>query len=250
MNRTIIKTTNKNTGNIRNNIRKIILPLFAFTLFVMAPLSEVSAAKKKGGPVLSVGPFGGFLNGAGAGVEFSATRLSSSYPFGLYMGVGYFSQQNSGVAVEARKIFINDATGGNDNIEKYGKTLYFMADLGYEFIAKSDIGLSAYAGARHARYKAHFNYQGGNEAFDVYNNSWGFGGGVRLALKLNSKLSFCLNTGVDYFFPAQLVGHGNFYDPEGIDDNPRNDYTYTDADNAINQPDTNAKVLVSFVVAL
>ncbi len=223
--------------------KKICFFLLALQPFFQPMVN--AASKKTAGPNISIAALGGFFNGVGLGMEFSATQLSRSYPFGMHFGFGYFTQQNSGVATEARKIFINDNTNGNDNIEKYGKTLYLSSDLSYKIITKSDLSVSMYGGARYVRYKAHFNYQGGNEAFDVYNHTWGMGGGLRLDLKLSSKISFEINSGLDYFFPSMLIGHGNFYSPDGVDDNPRNDYTYTDADNAINQPDTNPKIFVS-----
>ena len=42
--------------------------------------------------------------------------------------------------------------------------------------------------------------------------------------------------GVGYFFKSRLEGHDTAYEPDGDDVNPRNDYTWDDADDAVNQP--------------
>ena len=82
---------------------------------------------------------------------------------------------------------------------------------------------------------ANFKFIGGNEDFDVTSNQWGLGIGLEGYFNITQNLQFVLAGGVDYFFAATLSGHDTKYSPDGDDVNPRNDYTYDDADDAINQ---------------
>jgi hypothetical protein len=43
-----------------------------------------------------------------------------------------------------------------------------------------------------------------------------------------------LSAGLDYFFSSRLTGHDTSYSESNV--NPRNDYTYSDADAAVGQP--------------
>ena len=52
---------------------------------------------------------------------------------------------------------------------------------------------------------------------------------------------------MDYYVPSKLFGHGQFeYTPDGVDDNPRNAYTYDDADSVVNQPKLAPAVSLGF----
>ena len=122
--------------------------------------------------------------------------------------------------------------------------------MSYPVIQKKGFALAPYLGVAHVRYLAHFDYQGGNEAFDVRTNPWGVGGGARLSFMLSKKIMLILNGGIDYFFKSKISAHGNFYNPSGVDDNPRAPYTYTDADEAIKQPALNPKITLSIAFRL
>jgi hypothetical protein len=52
--------------------------------------------------------------------------------------------------------------------------------------------------------------------------------------------------GADYFFESTLKGHDTSYGPNGDDVNPREDYTYDDADDAVNQP----KIMGRFMIGI
>jgi hypothetical protein len=54
------------------------------------------------------------------------------------------------------------------------------------------------------------------------------------------------SAGLDYYFSADLSGHDTLYAPDGEHVNPRNDYSYDDADAAINNP----KLKIRFLVGL
>jgi alkaline phosphatase len=51
-----------------------------------------------------------------------------------------------------------------------------------------------------------------------------------------SKVDLLVAGGGEYFFGARLTGHDTSYSRDGDNVNPREDYTYVDADNAVDQP--------------
>jgi hypothetical protein len=168
-------------------------------------------------------------------LRFSLRGLSQRVPVELRLMAGAAYQFDSGDATLARKIFINDNTGGT--IEKYGTNLLVGLDLAYRLLGGPDLALNAFAGPRGSFYSAHYTFVGNNESFAVRSNAAGIGGGASVVLRMGKRTVGTLTAGVDYFFPAKLYGHGTYtYTPDGVDQNPRNDYTYEDADAAVNQP--------------
>ena len=168
-------------------------------------------------------------------LRFSVREVSERVPVGLRVLAGAIYQFDSGDATLARRIFINDNTGGT--VEKYGLNLLVGLDLTYRLAGGTDLSLHAYGGPRGSFYSAHYTFVGNNEAFAVRSNAFGAGGGAAAVLRIAERVTGTLNAGVDYFFPAKLYGHGTYYyTPDGVDQNPRNDYTYEDADAAVNQP--------------
>ncbi|HMV37452.1 MAG TPA: hypothetical protein PKM44_12675 [Turneriella sp.] len=178
----------------------------------------------------------GTMNGFGLNAGFGLHRIAPKFPIGFDFSAGYVFQSDPGNAVDARKIFINDATGGNDNIVESGATFFLGVDALYPIVRQSIFELNVAAGPRYSSYAAFFDYQGGNEAFKVYSNAWGFGVGFKSLLTISDHFVIGLETTVEYFFNTQLKGHGFFYNANNQDDNPRNNYRYSDADAAINQP--------------
>jgi len=53
---------------------------------------------------------------------------------------------------------------------------------------------------------------------------------------MGRRASLVVSGGGEYFFNARLSGHDTSYSPDGDDVNPRRDYTYDDADEAVEQP--------------
>jgi hypothetical protein len=153
----------------------------------------------------------------------------------LRVSAGTAYQFNSGDADQARKVFINDNEGGT--VKDYGLTVMILMDLTYRLAAKNELSVHLFGGPRGSFYSAHFAFIGDNEDFAVRHNTFGLGAGARLRLDISPKYSGDLGAGVDYYFPSKLFGHGQFeYTPDGVDDNPRNAYTYEDADSVVNQP--------------
>lgn len=56
--------------------------------------------------------------------------------------------------------------------------------------------------------------------------------------------------GADYFFHGTLTGHDTSYNPDGEDVNARSDYTYDDADKAIDQPELEFQAMFGFSYSL
>jgi hypothetical protein len=217
-----------------------------YTLLILLAIFTASAiSAKESSPRFWLGPIAGYSNGFGGGAELTLMKLTPAFPLSLHFSATYFYQFDPGVAIDARKIFINDATGGNDNIFEYGSNVFLRLDFSYPLYNKKGIILNAFLGIANARHLAHFDYQGGNEAFDVTTNPFGFGLGVRGYLFVSKSIILNLTAGLEYFLPDRITAHGNFYNPNGQDDNPRNDYTYASADNAIYQPTFNPRILVS-----
>lgn len=183
----------------------------------------------------------GYLGDIGGSFKFRLGDLSEALPFYIDFGIGYIYQFDSGNATDARRIFINDNTGGV--IEKHGESFVFSIDVGYPFeIGNKGIAISPYLGPRYNRYKAYYAFIGNNEAFNVMSNQWGLGAGLRVQIPISNKGDFFfLNGGAEYYFKAPLLSHGTYYyNPDGIDDRPRTSgtttFTYDDADAAVNQP--------------
>jgi hypothetical protein len=103
-----------------------------------------------------------------------------------------------------------------------------------------------FAGVRYSMFTAHFKFIGGNEFFDVTSDQWGLGGGLESYFALGSNLDLIITAGADYYFSGTLNGHDTAYSPDGESINPREDYTYEDADNSVNQPKILPRVMVGF----
>ena len=53
---------------------------------------------------------------------------------------------------------------------------------------------------------------------------------------MGRRTEFLISGGFDYFPDSRLSGHDTSYSPDGDDVNQREDYNYQDADEIINQP--------------
>jgi hypothetical protein len=93
-----------------------------------------------------------------------------------------------------------------------------------------------FGGVRYTRFKANFKHVGGNEDFDVTSNHWGVAGGMEAEFPMSSRISLLFSGGAEYSFSSRLTGHDTSYSPDGDDVNPRKEYTYAAADDAVDQP--------------
>lgn len=196
-------------------------------------------------PVIYGGVDAGYDGGGGAGLRVSMMKLSRSIPLSLEAGGGIYYQDNPGDAVAARHIFINDNEGGT--VEKYGRSWTAMINVVLDIKREKDYTLRLKGGPRHNWYTAHFSYIGDNESFDVHSRHWGAGADMELVVVTSPRSHLTLTAGGTWYVPATMSGHGTYYySPDGVDDNPRNDYTYKDSNEAINQPTLEWKAMVGF----
>ena len=65
---------------------------------------------------------------------------------------------------------------------------------------------------------------------------------------ISDKTSFQMQLGVDFYQETELAGHDTVYSPDGTDINPREDYDYGSADDAIDQPDVEVLAMMGLLV--
>ncbi len=210
----------------------IILSLIVFTTS-FSQSNYYYGPKFYGG--VSIGYYGGF------GIQGNGTisHFVREIPLSFRIGLGYTSI-DPGRPVDARKIFINDATNGVP--EKSGRVWDMRADFLYPIRLFSHS--SIYAGIRYSLFTADFRFIDGNEFFTISNEEFGLGGGLETQFSISSNMYLVFSAGADYYFSGAIYGHDTSYSPDGQDVNPRNDYTFNDADNAINQPKLQPRAMI------
>jgi hypothetical protein len=187
--------------------------------------------------------FGLNNNGIGGELTFLFSNFADNFPFSAKISAGV-SRLDAGDPLLARKVFINNNTNGVP--EETGTTYDFSLDFLYKM---SFLGLRRnylYAGPRFTKFDGNFNYIGGNEDFDVTSSQWGVGVGVENYFSIIPSIDLVLNFGYDYYFSETLYGHDTSYSPDGQDVNPREEYSFNDADKAINQPEHQLKAMMGF----
>jgi hypothetical protein len=190
-------------------------------------------------PKLHFGILTGYNNGYGLNVQFQISDFAQGFPLSVRLGGG-MSFLNPGSALQARAIFINNNTNGTP--EEKGQFFDARIDFLYD-LTKSEY-LKFYAGVHFSSFKGNFVYVGGNEDFDVLTKSWGVGAGFDGNFPMTNKIDFVVSLGSGYYFPNTLQGHDTYYSPNDENVNPREDYTYKDADNAINQPKIELRAMI------
>jgi hypothetical protein len=181
--------------------------------------------------------YSSLLVGYNGGLSYQLSGTIADFvkdsPLQVQLGFAY-SRRDPGDAEDARRIFINDATNGDP--EEKGWMWALRLDFLYPVNWLKMDNVYVYGGPRYAEFTGNFKYIGGNEDFDVTSQHWGIGSGLRKYFPINKNFDFALSGGFDYFFANDLKGHDTSYSPDGADRNPRKDYDYDDADDAIHQP--------------
>lgn len=217
---------------MRRSIIKIV-PLTLF--FLLYPVISVQSADHSGEFIA------GYNGGLGFQLNFVSANFARDFPMNVQLGLAYTSM-NPGNAADARKIFINDATNGDP--EKSG----WMWDVRFDFMYQvkwfSLQRAYLYGGPRYAMFTANFNFIGGNEDFDITSDQWGLGLGLKAYFVMGNRFDFVTSAGFDYYFASELSGHDTRYNPDGENVNARNDYTFDDANDAINNPNFQLRFLV------
>jgi hypothetical protein len=211
-----------------------ILIFFVTSIF---GISQADASDFRGG--INWGHYGGM------GWDFygSTYNFAQGLPLVAKLTLGYVSL-DPGNATEARRIFINNNQGGT--VQKKGSIFRFSLDFMYPFRFINVPESYIYFGPRYALFKGNFKFIGNNEDFNVTSNHWGAGLGLEMGFPLSKKFMLSFLTGADYYLSSVLSGHDTSYAPNGEKVNPREDYEYQDADEAINQPKLELRLMLGF----
>jgi hypothetical protein len=207
-----------------------VLPLLTFLTLV--PTAESAVCQ---GSLLL-----GLNAGPGALGNLTVSNISASLPLRLRLGLG-FATMNPGKAEDARRVFINDNSGGTP--EKHGRFWTIGLDLVQPLSATTGRRIDGYIGPRYGMFDGHFRYVGDNEEFDVTGRSWGAGAGLEVSADISSRFALLVSGGAEYYRPGNLHGHDATYSPNDDNVNSRKDYQYDDADEAINQPSVEMKLM-------
>jgi hypothetical protein len=191
-------------------------------------------------PAAALRPYflGGIALGynAGKGVDgtITAAHLFGASPIRLRLALRY-AAGNGGDAQAARHAFINDATNGTP--EDHGRTWGLKLDLLHPVGILPGHNTQAFFGLRHASFTGNYRLVGANEDFNVMSTNWGVGGGLETMYPVSRAMSVNVTTGLDYFLASRLYGHDTAYTPSGENQvNPRDGFSYADADRAVAQP--------------
>lgn len=169
------------------------------------------------------------------------TDFADGFPLQLRLGLGY-TQVKARQAAEARQVFINDATNGVAS--KSGRQWDVALDFLYPLKILNLNRTYLFVGPRHVRFTGNFKYTGGNEDFDVTSHQWGVGLGLACYYRMSQRADLVVSVGADNYFKSVLSGHDTSYSPDGDHVNSRNDFTYEDADDAIEQPTRQLRFMI------
>jgi len=220
--------------------RKIVLLSAALVCLILSG-TNVSGQQKAASQLKFTGSLlTGYNRGFGILGNVTAMNFDTDFPLRFRFGIG-LNFLNPGNAIEARKIFVNNATNGTP--EKSGHSFDYKLDF---MIPKTVFGVEySYFtfGPRFSTFVGDFKYVGGNEDFEVRSHQWGVGGSFENHFKMMKNLELVLNYGVDLYLPATMSGHDSSYSPDNDNINPKDNnqnndlpFKYRDANRAIYQP--------------
>lgn len=175
----------------------------------------------------------GVDGGTGGNASLTFSDFARDLPFALRFGVGWMAL-NPGDADFARRVFVNEATNGT--AEKHGHRWDMRLDARYGLRRGPLAGSWLCFGPRFSMYDGTFDFVGGNETFHVTTNQPGVGFAIERLYPMGDRTSFEIGAGLDWFSRASFAGHGATYNPDGTSVDPKEDFTYADADKAIAQP--------------
>lgn len=210
-----------------------------FALVVLALLAIVppASAAMRASSGLSLGANGG-LGGEGT---LTLSDFAEGFPFSARFAAGYLSL-DPGDAPLARRVFVNEATNGS--AEKSGHRFDLRVDARYQLKGGRLAGTWFYFGPRFSMWHGTFNFVDGNETFDVTTNQFGAGAGFEQVFTMGPHTDFTIGAGLDWYANADFKGHGSTYSPNGTSVDPKEDFTYTNADQAIAQPRFAPRVMI------
>lgn len=175
----------------------------------------------------------GYNSGLGGEASLTMQDIAKDLPFGAKLGFGWLAL-DPGDALLARRVFINNNTNGEP--EDGGHRFDFRLDARYQFKRGPLQRTWLLIGPRYSMYHGTFTYVGGNESFKVTTNQFGLGAGLEQVFVLGPHTDLSIGAGLDWFANADFVGHSSVYSPDGTIVEQQDNYTYADANKAINQP--------------
>nr|MEE4269669.1 hypothetical protein [Candidatus Krumholzibacteria bacterium] len=221
-----------------------LTPLYVTVLAMFTVLvgtAPVSAGEFVGG--INLGAEAGF----GGHVHGTFRNFTQDLPLSARFTAGYH-KASAGDPFAARRVFINNNTNGTP--EDSAKYLQARFDLVFPVFKVGPQQIFLFGGPRVAKYSAEFVYVGGNEDFEVKTSPWGIGMGLETAFAVNDRTDFLIQVGLDHFSKSDLEGHDTIYTADGDYINPREDYTWDSANDAVDQPETEVLVMVGMQIKL
>lgn len=218
----------------------VLIVLFGTQIQAGSP-SQTPVADFGGPRFFTGGIHLGYYGGVGLHASGTFGNFAEGFPFQVRLGLGY-SWVPTGDALLARRVFIDANTNGTP--QSNGKFWDGRVDVLYPVKFLSLHRAKVFGGIRRNHYTANFEYIGGNETFIVNCNQWGMGGGLETAFALSPRVDMLVTAGADYYFRSEMSGHDTYYRPDGDDLHAIADYTYKDADAAIDQPDFNTRLML------
>ena len=197
-------------------------------------LSSPLAAQQ---PDVSAGGLIGYQRGLGVESFATVSHFAEGLPISVRLRIGR-TATDPGDPTAARRIFINTATNGTP-VES-GRTWNGALDV----LVPRGPHHRLWAGIRYTHFLANFKFIGGNEDFDVRSSIWGLSAGADLIYGVSPRMDLIISGGLEAYRSSRLQGHDTSYSPNGQNVNPREDFTYRDADRAINQPRLRPTIMV------
>jgi hypothetical protein len=214
-------------------LRKIFLIVSAFLFISTNILAQKNTPPLAANPKFSLGVLFGYTNNFGVNISGTISEFSYDIPLAVRFSGGY-NIREAGNPLDARKVFINDNTNGDP--AESGHNFDLRLDFAYPVNLFSIRKSLLFVGPRYSMHTSTFEFVGGNEFFDITTSQFGVGAGLETYFGISPNLSLVFSGGFDYYFDSQIGGHDSAYNPDGTEVSGREDYTYADADNAINQP--------------
>jgi hypothetical protein len=197
-------------------------------------------------PVGDVRVSGGLSTGYDAGLPIQGhimiENIAEGLPLAFRFMVGSSLMLDPGNPDAARRVFINENTNGVP--QKSATRWVFGFDLMHKTSILSLNRAYFFGGVRYSRFTGTFDFIGGNEFFDVHANQMGLAAGIESYFRMSPRVDLFFSVGGEYYFPATLEGHDAAYSPDGTTVNQRENFTYSDASSAINQPKFQPRLLI------
>lgn len=203
--------------------------------------ASAGAAPFTGERLFSGTVFAGYAGGMSLYMGGTFANFAEDFPFRARIGLGYV-RLDPGEAVQAHEVFIAEDPDGTpkDRGTMWDARLDLMYPINFFNLERTFI----FGGPRYCDFDGYFEYIGGAETFDVSTTQWGLGGGLETSFPISPRVDLLVSAGADYYFRTTMDGHDTYYRPNGDDTHPIENYTYKDADAAINQPEMEIRTML------